>query len=108
MFHFSNNLEVLSLYIEGDIWKRFSIFQSAETTQHFLKKCYTTLKIEESEAKSYDNCYAFMYYLEQGEVFYKQAAISPLSVRPILLFYGLIHLIKACLLTVDPLYPNST
>ncbi|MBW8350965.1 YaaC family protein [Bacillus sp. IITD106] len=108
MFHFSNNLEVLSLYIESDIWKRFSIFQSAETTQHFLKKCYTTLKIEESEAKSYDNCYAFMYYLEQGEVFYKQAAISPLSVRPILLFYGLIHLIKACLLTVDPLYPNST
>ncbi|WP_233711216.1 YaaC family protein [Lederbergia citrisecunda] len=96
------------MYIEDDIWKHFTIFQSAETTQHYLKKCYVALEMDDSESKSYDNCYAFMFYLEQGEVFYKQASLSPLSIRPILLFYGLIHLIKACLLTVDPYYPNST
>ncbi|MCJ8009974.1 YaaC family protein [Lederbergia wuyishanensis] len=96
------------MYFADDIWKRFTFFQSAEMTQNYLKKCYTGLQIDDIESKSYDNCYAFMYYLEQGEVFYKQASTSPLSIKPILLYYGLIHLIKACLLTVDPYYPNST
>ncbi|MCR2823337.1 YaaC family protein [Lederbergia panacisoli] len=96
------------MYIEDDIWKRFTVFQSAETTQHYLKKCYSGIINNEVDTKSYDNCFAFMYYLEQGEVFYRQASLSPLSIRPILLFYGLIHLIKACLLTVDPFYPSST
>ncbi|MBS4221144.1 YaaC family protein [Bacillus sp. FJAT-49711] len=96
------------MHIEDDVWKRFTVYQSAETTQHFLKKCYKEIENKDIETKSYDNCFAFMYYLEQGEVFYKQASLSPLSIRPILLFYGLIHLIKACLLTVDPFYPNST
>lgn len=88
------------------IWKRINLFQSAETTQSYLKNCYNGLDL--METKSYDNCYSFMYYLEQGQTFYKQASLSPLSLKPILLFYGLIHLIKASLLTIDPYYPNST
>lgn len=108
MFHFSNYLEVIYLDTIHDSWKRIHFFHSADTTQKFLSKCYTKLKINDAETKSYDNCYPFIYYLEQGEAFYKEASKAPLSIKPIMLYYGLIHLIKACLLTVDPFYPSST
>ena len=49
-----------------------------------------------------------MYYLEQGELYYKQAMMSPFSLKPILLFYGYIHFIKAIVLTEDPEYPETT
>jgi len=49
-----------------------------------------------------------MYFLEHGKLYYQQAISAPMSIQPILLFYGLVHLIKACLLTMDPNYPNST
>ena len=89
-------------------WKRINMFQTSETTQHYLKKCYHELMVEDAETKSYENCYPYIYYLEQAESFYEQAKNSPISIKPVLLFYGLIHLIKACILTVDPNYPNST
>ncbi|MEM5590682.1 YaaC family protein [Niallia circulans] len=60
------------------------------------------------DSKSYQNCYPFMYFLEHGKLYYHQAINAPMSIQPILLFYGLVHLIKACLLTIDPNYPNST
>ncbi|HEY4553506.1 MAG TPA: YaaC family protein, partial [Bacillaceae bacterium] len=83
-------------------------FQSASTTRRFLRNCYEQQDLPERELKSYDNCYPFMYYLEQGELYYTQATFSPLSIKPVLLFYGMIHLLKACLLTVDPVYPGTT
>ncbi len=89
-------------------WNFIHYFQSAEYSQKFLKKCYEKLGSSQAEMKSYDNCYPFMYYLEQGELYYRQAIQSPLSLKPILLFYGFIHFIKAIVLTEDPLYPETT
>lgn len=89
-------------------WTSYSLFFSAESTQNFLKKCYTNKQINDAEQKSYENCYPFIYYLEHGQVYYEQAKNSPLIIQPILLFYGLVHLIKACILTVDPNYPETT
>ncbi|MBN8194606.1 YaaC family protein [Bacillus sp. NTK074B] len=89
-------------------WDFIHYFQSAEYSQKFLKKCYEKIGSSKAEMKSYDNCYPFMYYLEQGELYYKQAVISPLSLKPILLFYGYIHFIKAIVLTEDPAYPETT
>jgi hypothetical protein len=89
-------------------WDFYHYFQSAEYSQHFLKKCYEKKQITEAETKSYDNCYPFLYYLEQGELYYQQAAQCPLSLKPIMLFYGFIQLIKAVILTEDPFYPETT
>lgn len=89
-------------------WSQFSLFFSANTTQAYLKKCYQSKNREQAEQKSYENCYPFIYYLEHGKVYYDQASSSPLIIQPILTFYGLIHLIKACILTVDPSYPETT
>ncbi|MGD6898413.1 YaaC family protein [Bacillus infantis] len=89
-------------------WSSYSVFFSAENTQAYLKKCYTRHGIDQPEAKSYENCYPFIYYLEHGKIYYEQAAKSPLLIQPIMLFYGLVHLIKASILTADPNYPETT
>jgi hypothetical protein len=89
-------------------WSSYTCFFSAEYCQVYLKNCYTKNMIDNPEQKSYENCYAFLYYLEHGQIYYQQAEKSPLILKPILLFYGLVHLIKACILTVDPAYPETT
>lgn len=89
-------------------WKSYACFYSAEYCQLYLKNHYKKWNIENPEQKSYENCYAFLYYLEHGQIYYQQAENSPLILKPILLFYGLVHLIKACILTVDPSYPETT
>jgi hypothetical protein len=86
----------------------FTMFFSASFSQSFLKNCYQKQNIVQAEQKSYQNCYPFMYYLEHGRVYYQQAETAPLLIQPILLFYGFVHLIKACILTKDPNYPETT
>jgi hypothetical protein len=96
------------LEIQCKDWKHYSCFFSAEYCQRYLKNSYQKRNIENPEQKSYENCYAFLYYLEHGKIYYEQAENSPLILKPILLFYGLVHLIKACILTTDPSYPETT
>ncbi|TWG29040.1 YaaC family protein [Geobacillus sp. C56-T2] len=87
---------------------RLSVFQSADTARQFLQQCYKQLHREDAVQRSYTNCYPFLYYLEHGQNFYATAQQAPLSIKPVLLFYGMVQLLKACLLTVDPDYPEST
>lgn len=89
-------------------WKSYASFFSAEYCQQFLKNKYLRSNLESAEQKSYENCYAFLYYLEHGQIYYQQAEKAPLILKPILLFYGFVHLIKACILTIDPAYPETT
>ncbi|MEH7125564.1 YaaC family protein [Bacillus sp. JJ1532] len=89
-------------------WDSFLYYFSASSSQSFLKKCYHLQHLDSAEQKSYENSYPFIYYLEHGQIYYKQAELAPLLIKPILLFYGMVHLIKACILTVDPNYPETT
>ncbi|SDK23340.1 YaaC family protein [Sediminibacillus albus] len=82
--------------------------KSAETAQTYLAGCYQKLELEDPEANSYQNCYRFLYYLEHGHTFYETSRNAPLMIKPILLFYGMVHLLKACLLTRRPGYPENT
>ncbi|MBU5254564.1 YaaC family protein, partial [Lysinibacillus capsici] len=91
-----------------DFKSSFLYFFSANTSQEFLKKCYQKQNLDQAEQKSYENSYPFIYYLEHGQVYYEQAEKAPLVIKPILFFYGLVHLVKACILTVDPNYPETT
>lgn len=89
--------------------KEFYIYlQSQQTAQKFLSKCYKKINVVNAEAKSYENCNTFMYYLEHGQQFYDSGKNSKSLLQPILYFYGMIHIIKACLLTKRPNYPEST
>ncbi|TLS35002.1 YaaC family protein [Pseudalkalibacillus caeni] len=91
-----------------EIWKPAVVFQSSPYVQAYLKKNYEKNKLSEPESKSYDNCYPFIYYLEHGRKYYQHASIAEMELKPVLLFYGMVQLLKACLLTVDPEYPNET
>ncbi|WP_404446711.1 YaaC family protein [Sutcliffiella horikoshii] len=86
----------------------FSPFQSVETAQKLLKASYQKLQVDQFEQKSYNNAYSFIYYVEHGLTYLQQSNITPTSIKPVLMFYGMVQLIKACLLTVDPSYPEST
>jgi hypothetical protein len=101
-------MEGYSLTLPYKDWSSFSYFFSADYSRMFLKKCYGRLHIDNADKKSFENCYPFIYYLEHGKIYYQQAAASPVHIKPILLFYGLVHLVKACILTVEPDYPETT
>ncbi len=89
-------------------WHTFSTFYSVSTVQKLLQTCYEQMNIDNAKQKSYENSYTFVYYLQHAESFYTTTNTAPLSIKPILLFYGMIQLLKAGLLTVDATYPNSS
>jgi hypothetical protein len=89
-------------------WSQYSLFFSAEHSQKMLKKSYERFNIEQPEQRSFENCYPFIYYLEHAKTYYEQAHQAPLLIQPILMFYGFANLIKACILTLQPDYPENT
>ncbi|MDM5152835.1 YaaC family protein [Bacillus sp. DX1.1] len=89
-------------------WQQLSFFFSSQHVQRYLVHCYEKLPIENAEKKSFENCYPFIYYLEHGKSYYELCKTAPFSIQPMLQFYGMSQLLKACLLTVDPNYPEST
>ncbi|ALC88495.1 hypothetical protein AM500_00810 [Bacillus sp. FJAT-18017] len=89
-------------------WDSFSFFLSADYAQSYLQERYEKLGCNSPDHRSFENSYSFIYYLEHGSIYYSQASQAPIVLQPILLFYGLVHLVKACILTVDPAYPETT
>jgi hypothetical protein len=96
------------MYTNYKDWTNYLTFFSAEHSQKMLKRSYEKLQIEQADQKSFENCYPFIYYLEHAKTYYDQANHSPLLIQPILMFYGFVHLIKACILTIQPSYPENT
>ncbi|MBY8914890.1 YaaC family protein [Bacillus sp. YC2] len=87
-------------------WKELALFYSVESSQKFLNKVYTKRGIEEPKRYAFKNSERFIFFIKHAESFYKQASLSPLEIKPILLFYGMSQLLKACLITTDPSYPS--
>jgi hypothetical protein len=94
--------------LKNSPWECYRPYQSVAYTQTCLQSIYEKNGIEKAEVKSYQNSYPFVYYLEHGKKHYTLAHNAPRELKPLLLFYGMTQLIKACLLTVDPKYPKTT
>lgn len=90
------------------IWERGYRFTSASYVSKYLQDHYENLALLNPTIQAKEKSTAFMYYLEHGKSYYSLSSTSPLEIKPLLLFYGLTHLLKAALLTVDPFYPDST
>lgn len=86
----------------------FTYLQSQSSTQRYLYNCYRHLEIDDAERKSYENCNTFMYCLDHGIQYYKAGEKLDMLIKPVMLFYGMTHLLKASLLTCRPEYPEST
>jgi hypothetical protein len=94
--------------MDQDVWSKFTAFESIPFVQRYLDTCYRHHGFDKTEVKSYRNSYRLLYYLQHGKRHYELASLAPVELQPLLLFYGLTQLIKACLLTVDPDYPKTT
>ncbi len=87
--------------------ERLTFFDSASFTRNYLFECYQSHSYDDASSMSYQNCYRFMYQLQHGCLYLAQAQIAPFAIKPMLLFYGLSQLIKSCVLSVDPYYPEN-
>src|SRR5690625_2688455 len=86
----------------------FLPFYSATYTRKYLTRQYKQSEIPQPKTNSYRTTYAFIYELQHGELYIKEAEKAPLQLKPVLLFYGLVKLIKSCVRTVDPHYPKTS
>jgi hypothetical protein len=82
--------------------------KSIPFVQTYLKDCYIKNSIDDFEQQSFQNADRFIYFLEHAETYFSQSRQAPLSIKPVLLFYGMNQLIKTCLLTCRPQYPENT
>ncbi|MFC0470333.1 YaaC family protein [Halalkalibacter kiskunsagensis] len=86
----------------------FIPFYSATFSRKFLTERYEENQIAQPKTTSYHTCSSFMYHLQHGQLYFKHASIVPIELKPILVFYGYVQLLKACILTLDPNYPESS
>ncbi|WP_186576851.1 YaaC family protein [Aquibacillus kalidii] len=93
---------------QEDITNFLIYLQSSHTSQSYLQHCYEKQMPADANKLSYENSYRFLYYLKHGLQFYEDGDQASLTVKPILYFYGMVHLIKACILTRKPYYPENT
>ncbi|SFB29704.1 YaaC-like Protein [Lentibacillus halodurans] len=90
------------------IMEFFTYLQSQHTAQQYLQGCYEELDGIDASVKSFENCNQFMHYLDHGVRFYENGKRLETLLQPMLFFYGMVHLLKAALLTIRPHYPEST
>lgn len=84
----------------------YTYLNAQQNAQSFLYQCYS--EMDNAEAKSYQNCSTFMYLLDHSRRFYENGKKTDELVQPVLYFYGMVHLLKAYILTKRPDYPEST
>jgi len=84
----------------------FTYLNNQQAAQNYLYRCYQGM--DDAEVKSFQNSSTFMYYLDHGLKFYENGEKADIVVQPVLYFYGMVHLLKAILLTKRPDYPEST
>ncbi|MCA0984910.1 YaaC family protein [Halobacillus yeomjeoni] len=74
----------------------------------FLASCYERIDHPKVDHHAFHNAERFIHGLNLGEEYWNAASHTPLSVKPLLYYYGLNHYLKSCLLTVDPGYPATS
>lgn len=86
----------------------YTYLQSQQTAQRYLNDCYKQLDGIDTTVKSFENSQPFIHYLDHGVRFYENGKSMETLLQPMLFFYGMVHILKAVLLTVRPNYPETT
>lgn len=91
------------------MWGLFLYFESTPTAKNYLFQSYLSLEPEKDATRlAFENTQKFIYFLKQGTSYFHSAKQSEVSVRPLLLYYGITSLMKAVILIKDPYYPRTT
>ncbi|RXT08912.1 YaaC family protein [Ammoniphilus sp. CFH 90114] len=86
----------------------FVYFESEPHVKSFLEKAYRTQHGDHASRFAFQNTHKFIYYIKQGREYYTAAFNSNILVKPLLIYYGMVSLLKAVILTSDPGYPAHT
>ena len=90
------------------MWDTFVFFESEPTTKEYLHKKYTGNNFTDGFKYAFLNTSKFIYFIKQAKEYFFSAEKSNILVKPLLIYYGMMSLIKALILTKDPTYPNRT
>jgi hypothetical protein len=90
------------------MWATFVWFESEPIVQDFLQRQYEQNCTENAKMYAFQNTERFIFAIKQAREYYRAAAQSDLLVKPLLLYYGMVSLIKAVLIASDPAYPRNT
>lgn len=88
--------------------KEYRYLENEEVAHAFLKQKYSKLKIPHPEREAYNQTFSFTTYIRQGYHLFQTARHHDLWSKPLLLYYGMMSLAKAWVLTILPQYPQST
>ena len=89
-------------------WNRYLTYHSRSSISRYLAEHYEKQNHQHPVQLAHQTHTSFCYHIEHAEAFYMQSNEAPTIIQPLLQFYGLSHLIKACILTRDPFYPSNT
>jgi hypothetical protein len=83
----------------------YELLKNEAVARNYLIKKYP---IEEAKTLAYRNVHAFTSYIKQGLALFQTADNSDFWSKPLLLYYGMMSLLKAFALSKDAHYPKST
>ncbi len=90
------------------MWDTFVYFESEPTTKQFLQMIYEKTDKNHGYKHAFANTSKFIYFIKQGKEYFFSASKSDLLVKPLLIYYGMMSLLKAVILTRDPNYPSRS
>lgn len=90
------------------MWDTFVFFESEPTTKEFLAAIYDKSGNIDSNKYAFLNTSKFIYFVKQAREYFFSAEKSSILVKPLLIYYGMMNLMKAVILTKDPNYPDKT
>lgn len=90
------------------LWDSFLFFENEPVSKSFLQEIYREKFPEQYRSLAFQNTAKFIYNIKQARQYYAAAMQSEIIIRPLLLYYGMVSLLKAFILTQDPFYPANT
>lgn len=91
-----------------DPWDFLRFFETEPTARNYLTDTYRRAGIEHPERHAFQQSTRFVYTWRQARSYYQAAARADLLIRPLLLFYGCMQMVKGCILAIDPSYPQNS
>ncbi|MBN2908188.1 hypothetical protein JQC72_01440 [Polycladomyces sp. WAk] len=93
---------------EETVWSLFLRLENEPAAKRFLTERYREQGVENAERAAFLSSQPFRYYLKLGrETIYSIRTCDPL-IQPLPAYYGMMHLMKALVLSRVPDYPQNT
>lgn len=89
-------------------WETLRYLETEPTARKYLASKYIQRGIDHPNRQAFQQSNRFLYTLKQARAYYHAASESDLLIKPLLLFYGCVNLLKALLIAQDPHYPQNS